>query len=355
MNAKQWLGMYAVGILLLMGAVAGIVWHIDPFFHYHAPYTEEYFYILDNERSQNMGIAKHFEFDAIITGTSMAENFKTTEMEELYSVNAVKLTCSGGTFKEIDELVEAAISHQDHIKMVVRTMDVEKLFDDAELMRSDLGTYPTYLYNRNPFDDIKYLWNRDIVFGRCYNMMQQKRQGVDGGVTSFDVYGRWQDGYRFGKEYVLQNRKSFSAPESINVFSDLDGERLHNNIEKNIIKLAVENPETAFHICIPPYSVAWWGIQYESGNLDRVLEAEKTALLRLLEVENIYVYSWNTREEITCNLDNYKDTSHYGEHINSLMLKEIKDGTARLTKQNIDVYLEKERELYETYPYNSLF
>lgn len=49
---------------------------VDPFFHYHKPDTATYFYSLDNERSQNDGIIKNFKYDAVITGTSLVENFR---------------------------------------------------------------------------------------------------------------------------------------------------------------------------------------------------------------------------------------------------------------------------------------
>lgn len=50
--------------------------YIDPLFHYHKP-LQGYGYPLDNERYQNDGITRNFEYDSITTGTSMVENFKT--------------------------------------------------------------------------------------------------------------------------------------------------------------------------------------------------------------------------------------------------------------------------------------
>lgn len=69
-----------VAVLLIVGKY---VVEVDPFFHYHKPHTEKYFYYLDNQRSQNDGIIKRFDYNMLITGTSMTENFKTTEAEEI--------------------------------------------------------------------------------------------------------------------------------------------------------------------------------------------------------------------------------------------------------------------------------
>ena len=70
-------------MLALLVAQAAVICVVDPYFHYHKPLKGLY-YTLDNERSQNDGIIRHFNYDAMIIGTSMAENFKTSEMDELW-------------------------------------------------------------------------------------------------------------------------------------------------------------------------------------------------------------------------------------------------------------------------------
>ena len=76
-----------VTVIVILTIVGYAVYTVDPFIHYHKPYTDKYFYMLDNERSQNDGITKHFDYDAMITGTSMTENFKTTDMDDV-SINS---------------------------------------------------------------------------------------------------------------------------------------------------------------------------------------------------------------------------------------------------------------------------
>ena len=71
---------------LLLIAVAGLVAYVDPFFHYHAP-IDGFSYIMDNERYQNDGITRNFEYDALITGTSVSENFRASLVDELFGVN----------------------------------------------------------------------------------------------------------------------------------------------------------------------------------------------------------------------------------------------------------------------------
>ena len=59
--------------------------------------------------------------------------------------------------------------------------------------------------------------------------------------------------------------------------------------------------------------------------------------------------------DITTDLDNYKDTIHYGEWINSKMLEYMKNDIGLLTKDNYKKYIKDEKKLYLNYPYNDLF
>lgn len=82
---------------------------------------------------------------------------------------------------------------------------------------------------------------------------------------------------------------------------------------------------------------------------------EKYAIELILECPNIKLFSFNTMTDITTNLDNYKDTLHYGEWINSKMLEFMKNDVGLLTKENYKKYIEEEKALYLNYPYNDLF
>ena len=80
-KAILWIIGFSVFVTAVIVCAAVLTAYVDPFFHYHSPRTDEFFYTLDNQRSQNDGIVKHFDYQGVITGTSMVENFKTTEAD----------------------------------------------------------------------------------------------------------------------------------------------------------------------------------------------------------------------------------------------------------------------------------
>lgn len=352
MKTKMWIAGWLIIVLLIAGLLGFWVYKVDPFMHYHKPNTDGYYYLLDNERSQNDGITKHFDYDALITGTSMTENFKTSEMDAIFNCTSIKVPYSGGSYKEINDNLKVALIHNPSLKTIVRGLDTGKFFDDKDVVRLDLGEYPTYLYDDNPFNDVKYLLNRDIIWGRTYGMtIANDTEDFTPGITSFDDYARWQQGFTFGVDTVMPDGiAEFKVGKPIHLTSK-DKEIIKGNIEQNVTSLANEYPEVDFYYFFSPYSIAWWQTQVASGNIYKQIEAEQYIIELILEADNIKLFSFNNRYDITTDLNNYKDSTHYGTWVNSLMLKWMHDGECQLKKDNYLDYLSKELDFYTSYNY----
>ena len=355
MRNIKWLGIYFALVLLGLGCAAGTVYKIDPFMHYHQPDVDNYYYSLDNERSMNDGITKHFQYNALITGTSMTENFKTTEADGIFGVESIKVPYSGGSYKEINDNLKVAFEYNPKLELVIRCLDMGRFFDSKDTMRNDLGDYPTYLYNHNPFDDVDYLLNRDILYGRCWEMIKSRYHGESGGITSFDAYANWMPNYTFGSKTVLNNHEKFENPQEEECLSLEEKNIIRENITENVTDLADKYPDADFYYFISPYSIVWWGEEQQKGRLDKDIAAEKYIIELILPHKNIHLYSWNTFYDITCNLNNYKDTTHYGIWINTHMLNMMKNEVGLLTEDNYRTYISEERLFYSNFPYNILF
>ena len=89
--------------------------------------------------------------------------------------------------------------------------------------------------------------------------------------------------------------------------------------------------------------------------LDRQIAAERYVIQLILPCDNIRLFSFSNETDITMDLNNYKDTIHYGEWTNSLLLKHMNNDYGRLTSDNYEEYLRTEKLLYSNFDYNSLF
>lgn len=354
MRSKTWLTGYFCIVMVLLCAIGGVVCYIDPYFHYHYPHTDQCYYALANQRQQNDGITKHFDYNAVITGTSMTEHFKTSEADTLFEVESIKVPYSGGSYKEINDNLRIALRYHPDIKLIIRGLDMNRFFNERDAMVYALEDYPTYLYNENPFDDVKYLFNREIVI-EVYKMLAQNIRGMTPGITSFDEYSIWQDFYVFGINSVCPNGIHPDGAEKTQAHLTSEEKlMIQENIYANVTSLAREYPEVTFYYFFAPYSAIWWADLVESGAVYRQIEAEQYIIELMLECDNIRLYSFNNRTDITTDLNHYKDAWHYASWINSLMLRWMYDGEYLLTKENYMDYLEEERAFYTEFDYESL-
>lgn len=347
---------YILIVITILVYVGINVIKVDPFFHYHKPDVGKYYYRLNNQRSQNDGILKFFDYDAIMVGSSMTENFSTTEIDSLFGVKSVKTPFSGGRYKEINTAVETGLMHNTELKTVFRCLDLNMFAWDKDEKRTDLGEYPTYLYDVNIFNDVKYIFNRDVVFNRTYPMIVAEKNGEPSGIDDFDSYSTWEGDLRYGMSAVSPKGIEWdrdSIPEQ-DVLTEEDKQTILGNIRQNVTSLPQKNPDVKFYYFFSPYSAVWWNKQIMSGKFYYQIEAEKIVIEELLDCDNVKLFSFNNATDITTNMDNYKDTLHYGEWINSQMLEYMNEGKYQITKDNYISYLEEEKDFYLKFDYSQL-
>ena len=354
MKNKTWIIGWLTIVVSVLVVLGIYVYRVDPYFHYHIPDISNYYYYLNNERSQNDGICKYFDYDALITGTSMTENFKTSELNEMFDVNSIKVSYAGGTYKEINDNLKNALKNNEKLGMIVRGLDVGMFFDDSNRMWDDPKKYPNYLYDSNPFNDVCYLFNKDVIFNRVYAMIRANDvEGFEPGITSFDDYSRWQS--VFGTKKVLDGAEVvYGGVGSPVHLTDEEKRIIFNNITQNVTSLADEYPDTDFYYFFTPYSIIWYKGLVEDGTIYRQIEAEEYIIELILEHKNIRLFSLSDEFKIISNINNYKDEQHYGSWINSYILRCMHDDLHRLTQENYKKYIEDELKLLVDFDYNSL-
>lgn len=350
MEAKKWTIRTLCLLISVLIFISAITVIIDPFFHYHKPLSFLQ-YPFFNERYINDGITKHFEYDSIITGTSMTQNFKTSEFDKLWNTESIKVSFSGASYKEVNDILTQAFSKNSDIKYVLRSLDYSYLLKDKDHMRFDFDYYPRYLYDKNPFNDVKYILNK-AVFKNDLEVLMFTKNGNHS--PTFDEYGNWYGEYTFGKEAILKDHIRADIKEEQQLTSD-QKLIIEDSIRQNVLSLTRKHPNTTFYLFFTPYSILYWDSLKRGGTLDLNVEAEKTAIELLINEKNIQLYSFTNNFELTCNLDNYKDVAHYSQDVNSQILKWIKNGDYRITKSNYLGYLDEIRNYYNNYDYDSIY
>lgn len=348
MKEKKWFFGTIICVVICLGLFAAVIVVTDPYFHFHAP-LEGISYRLIEERYINDGISRNFKYDAIITGTSMTQNFKTTEFDALFSYNAVKLPFSGASYREISQSLHRAFTYREGIKAVLWGLDGTLLIKEADYQ--SYKDFPTYLYDENPFNDVSYLLNKEIMYHGTMNNLWMTAAGMPS--TTFDEYSSWERENGYNAVMRSYDRQEGSAPDTS--LTDKERMMVEENIRENVCSVIEQNPDTTFYIFFTPYSVVYWDMIYREGRVSAQIEALSLAAELLLQYDNVELYCFYDNKDLIFNLDNYKDYTHYTAEVNSQILEWINTGEYRLTKENYQEHAERERELYLGYEYDVLF
>lgn len=340
MKEKKWNMIVLGGTFGILFMVALVTFLIDPYLHYRKP-DGKLEYPLKDERYINDGIARNYEYEAMITGTSMAQNFKASQMERLWQVPTIKTAYSGASFHELNASIRRAISYNPDLKYVLCSLDGSRINYDAYTDSYD--GYPEYLYDENPFNDVGYLLNKEVI-PKTIAVVNYTKAGNK--TTTMDAYGTWSQYKVYGKEAVEATVVPRQAAAENVSFTVEDENRVRENVTQNYLQTALENPQVTFYFYLPPYSSYYWDDLVKTGKLEAQLKAEELAVELLTEASNVHVYGFANREEITKNPDNYMDVLHYGDWINEEIMNAIYRGDGELTKETYKEYFQAVRELY---------
>ena len=112
----------ALILLFLLFVVAGIVVVFDPFYQYHAPWfgLEA---VLNDRDNQMPGTIRNFEYDSVLVGSSVSENFDSAFLDAAYDAKTLKIVRASGSMADLLYYVEEAHKRQD-LKQVFWCLDL---------------------------------------------------------------------------------------------------------------------------------------------------------------------------------------------------------------------------------------
>jgi len=304
--------------------------------------------VVYNQRYQNPGIAKNFDYDSILIGSSMSDNFDTLWFDEKFECKTMKLTYEGVRTGNMGYMLKFA--HESRpLEKVFIGLDLDPLFDTY-------GNYyfplPTYLYDRNLPNNVSYLLNKSVIFDSIPKMITSNLNNT---MTPLNLVYDWSGYNTFSQEKALSS-----------VWWDMDGVKnekidteayvtnVTQNLDENIIPYIKEHPETEYYIFYPPSSVLWWNMKVYQQNLDEILEVVQLSAEKLLIYPNVHLAAFQHELEITGNVDNYKDYNHYKSEVNKYMLDHLLDEKYQITSENLEEHINQIRTMTLEYDFSEL-
>lgn len=324
---RIFLGVLAAVVAAGAIAIAALVIAVDPFFQYHEP-VETFSYVIDNQLSQNPGLAKNTEYNAVLLGSSVTVNFNTAWFEELFGVSLVKLPYNGAYPKDIVNAMEQVEKSGHSVDMVFWGLDVMSCSGDTEQIKYEL---PEYLYDDFIGNDVYYWFNKDVLLDYILKPLLDPSQGTD----RTDYYSTWQ---LFGYNKWVALNSYTPVPRSEQDYADdflLDA--VKKNMDVNLCPMIERHPETQFFVFFPPYSMLYWYDFERLRQTDAILLNEAYIMERLLAYDNVRVFFFHNDYEVVADLENYTDKIHYSREVSQHIAQAMADGSGEV---NIDNYLE---------------
>ena len=334
-------------ILSLLIITGTTVFAVDPFNHYRAdPDMTKIIYQMPYY--QNIGIAKHTEYDTLITGSSMTQNFMANKFDDTFGCKAIRLSFDGGLITDFVLLLEAATQNNQELKCIYFGLDNYLITNDSELNKIQ-DRIPDYLADDNVLNDVKYLFNKDVIFR--YMRVHFAYKNSD----SYDFYKMhvWDKGNIItSEEKVLLD---YVMPQKGEI---LDDDYFFENADyviNALSKVVESNPDIEFVFFAPPYSILYWHTQKVEGKLNATLAAMSRCYSKLLEYENVRLFYFQNEFNLITDLNQYKDYTHYLLPYNDYMLHCFKTGENEVDREGFRENLNNMRNFVENYKYDNLF
>lgn len=345
MSKKNWLIIVASVSLTLLLFVGALNYIIDPLQHYRkATWYRTCF--CEDARYLNPGLARNFNYDSIIIGSSMSENFVPSYIDERLKTKVLKLSISGATAYEENRMMETAI-RTGKVRNIIFGLDVFSFMGDPKGLRYGDGSVPFHLYDNSYLNDYKYLLNIDTLVNQSRHSITaslfNKREQLD-----IDMAYNWSRSYTFSKENAVNDlltrvkRKKISAEK-------LRFAVLKESFDQNIMPHIKSNPQIKFYIFYPPYSILTWVDISEKGFLEDALNFNRYVFEATRQFNNVKVYNFQDEGKITLDLDNYKDVNHYSQTINEFIIDSIAKNAYLMTEENAEGHFERLKDQVKGY------
>ncbi len=331
--------------LLLLAAAAVFV--IDPLYQYHTPWFGLGMPLF-SERYQNAGLARQMEYDAVILGSSMVESNRARWYNAAFDCRTLKLSIASAFLSEYDQTLSLIYQRQT-LDYVFLCLDVYPLTDGGGFTWQSC---PAYLYDNDPLNDVKYIWNRDVLL----DTFPQYFEGCKAPAPLEDAFA-YADRVSFGRSVSLTPHlawRSAVAPAEAQLPRDTYLESCSEALT-GITGHIAAHPETTYYIFFPPYSAIYWDKQIRLGLAEAQLSAVRQAAETLTAYLNVRLFCFLGAEEYVCDLERYSDAMHFDRATSESLVSDMRSGVYEVTSENCAAVSEALEDWIMRLDYDALF
>ncbi|WP_172194719.1 stalk domain-containing protein [Saccharibacillus qingshengii] len=333
---RKFLIKFAAATLVFALLVGSFMYIVDPL----QMYRKASFYPVlfsSQERYQNAGLARSYDYDTIVLGSSMTQNFVPSDVESVIGGEVMKLSIEGSTAMEQSTVGKLALD-TGKVKRVLWGLDYFAMRQDLD---AEPVNMPMYMYDNNPLNDYEYLFNISNV-----------KQAV-GALTlpaddykayrNLDTLRNWDKSAKYSQQAVLQTWEKARIKEVGYGKNEFSLDNVKSVFDKYVLSLIKAHPDVEFTFYYPPYTILRQQVWAETNPVraENQYAMKKYMFEQFSQYPNVSVYDFQEDASITYDLSQYKDLSHHSQAVNERIIREIAEGKNRVTADNVDKFNEE--------------
>jgi hypothetical protein len=328
---RRWFGatlLTAVAITIAIGTFNACV---DPFQQYRIPGPHAPRYYTSLHRYIVPGLAKNAAYDTLLSGSSIVENTRNATIGRACDGVGQNVAMPAITAVEQRLLIGTALASRP-LKRAILVLDFNAFSGAPDSRHPLAGPLPSYLYDRNRWNDLPYLLSWGILV-KSWHIVTDDRS--DRFRTDADAPWWWADEKRFSRREVVQRldprdlNAQFQQPPR-----HLPGMRA--SFERNLLPLFLAHPATEFVLVWPPYSIVVWADFVQRGQLEVSLAFKRHVFEATRDLANVRLVDLQGVERITHDLDLYTDLYHFAPTVNEWLIDAACHDRYRVDAGNVD-------------------
>jgi hypothetical protein len=277
------------------------------------------------QRYEDPGIARHYDYDRIVTGSSLMENTLPADADRILGGRTINLCMSAQTAYDAGQLLRLALA-TGKPRHVLMNLDYNA-FSGAPDRSGFAEPFPAYLYDDALWNDLPYL----LGIGTLRKSIEMAlglhwtRFGTDPARMWY-----WATGYQFFAAKAVQGLD----PDNINARFRQPARTLAGmqaSFEANLAPLIAAHPGVRFTFVYAPYSILVWSDLQQRGQVEVTLAFREWLFERSRAWPNVEFFDFHAEPAIVDDLDHFTDLYHFSPKLSVAILEMIAAGRYRLT------------------------
>ena len=324
---------FAIAVLALALALTVAVglfnWWVDPFQQYRKAERFPARFYNAWQRYENPGIARHYDYDRIVTGSSLMENVLPREVDRIMGGRSVNLSISAQTAFDAGELLRTALA-TGKARQVIMNLDYNA-FSGPPRRSGFSEPFPGYMY-----DDA--LWN-DLPYVLGIGTLRKSVETVAGLRWSRfssdpERMWDWMEGAQFSARKVVHGLD----PDNLNArfrqpARTLEG--MQASFEANLVPVIEANPGVRFSFLYAPYTILVWLDFEQRGQLEVTLAFREWLVERTARYPNVEIFDFHAEPSLVLDLDRFTDIYHHSPEVSRSLIRAMHQGRSRLTRETV--------------------